>query len=374
MLMTAVNSLQSIINYEVIKGNPLWRLGLMLLAILFILAAAKILQVILYSYSQKIKAKRGINLITLTTEALSKPACVLIIGIGIAICKMPLYFSDELGINTSIAGKWDKVAEAVIAIALAYALYRMVDVAEYYLQKAVGKTENKLDDMLVPVLRKSIRIAIAVIAALLIAENILGADNIKSLMLSAGVGGIAIAFAAKETIANFFGSITIFADRPFQINDLVKVGQHTGTIEEVGLRSSRIRTFEGHLITIPNSMMANETIENIGKRPFIRRTSNITITYDSGFEKTQKATGIIKEILAGIPEINNYPDKPPRVYFSNFNDCSLNIYMSYWFSPVDYWKWFETNERVNFEILKRFDAEGIEFAFPTQTLYVKKDQ
>ncbi|MDD5011438.1 MAG: mechanosensitive ion channel family protein [Phycisphaerae bacterium] len=374
MLMTTVNSLQGIINYEIIKGNPLWRLGLMLLAILFILAAAKILQIILHSYSQKIKAKLGTNLITLTAEALSKPAYVLIIGIGVAICKMPLYFNDELGISTSIAGKWDKVAEAVIAIALAYALYRMVDVIEYYLQKAVGKTATKLDDMLVPIVRKSIRIAISVIAALLIAENILGADNIKSIMLSAGVGGIAIAFAARESIANFFGSITIFADRPFQIDDLIRVGQHLGAVEEVGLRSSRIRTLEGHLVTIPNSMMANETIENIGKRPFIRRTSDITITYDSGFGKTQKAVGIIKEILAGIPEINSEPDKPPRVYFNKFNDCSLNIYMSYWFSPPDYWKWFELNERVNFEILKRFDAEGIEFAFPTQTLYVKKDQ
>jgi MscS family membrane protein len=370
--MTTVNSLQGIINYEIIKGNPLWRLGLMLLAILFILAAAKILQIILHSYSQKIKAKLGTNLITLTAEALSKPAYVLIIGIGVAICKMPLYFNDELGISTSIAGKWDKVAEAVIAIALAYALYRMVDVIEYYLQKAVGKTATKLDDMLVPIVRKSIRIAISVIAALLIAENILGADNIKSIMLSAGVGGIAIALASKETIANFFGSITIFADRPFQIDDLVQIGQHRGVVEEVGLRSSRIRTLEGHLVAIPNSMMVNEIIENIGKRPFIRRTSDITITYDSGFEKVQKATGIIKEILAGIPEINSEPDKPPRVYFNNFNDCSLNIYMSYWFSPPDYWKWFEINERVNFEILKRFDAEGIEFAFPT--LYVKKDQ
>lgn len=93
MLIAAVNSLQSIINYEVINGNPLWRLGLMLLAILFILAAAKILQVILYSYSQKIKAKLGTNLITLTTEALSKPACVLVIGIGISICKKCLCIS-----------------------------------------------------------------------------------------------------------------------------------------------------------------------------------------------------------------------------------------------------------------------------------------
>ena len=185
----------------------------------------------------------------------------------------------------------------IAAIAAAYALYQLVDVIEYYLNRLVGKTETKLDDMLVPVVRKSLRITIAIIATLLIAENILGA-NVKSILLSAGVGGIAIALAAKDTIANFFGSITIFADQPFQIGELVKIGEYRGPVEEVGLRSTRIRTFQGHLVTIPNSVITNSTVENIGKRPFIRRRSNITITYGSGHTKAKKAVEIIKEVLA----------------------------------------------------------------------------
>ncbi|MDD5135252.1 MAG: mechanosensitive ion channel family protein [Phycisphaerae bacterium] len=371
--MLAEISWRTIINYEIVRGNALWRFGLFVLLILVLMICARIMQFILHRYSERIKAKLGTNLLTLTTEAISKPAYVLIIGIGMAISKMPLFFNDDTGIRTAISTGWDKTAGAVIAIALAYALYCLVDIAEYYLQKAVSKTDTKLDDMLVPIIRKSIRIAITVIAALLVAENILG-QNIKSLLLSAGVGGIAIALAAKETIANFFGSITIFTDRPFQIDEIIKVGQQIGLVEEVGFRSTRVRTFEGHLVTIPNSIMANETIENLGKRPFIRTTSNITITYDSGHDKTQKAVNIIKKILAGIPDINGDSDRPPRVYFSNFNDCSLNLYMSYWVTPVDYWHWHQVNEKVNFEILSRFNAEGIEFAFPTQTLYVKKEQ
>ena len=90
-----------------------------------------------------------------------------------------------------------------------------------------------------------------------------------------------------------------------------------------------MRTMEGHLVTVPNSMLVSTAVENIGKRPFIRRTSNITITYDSGHTKAAQAVAIIKEILAGVPEVNVDPEKPPRVYFNEFNDCSLNIYMSY---------------------------------------------
>lgn len=361
-----------ILNYELIRGNAIWRFALLLLIVVLILAAARIVQFLFQAYSRRTKEKAKTILLKLAAEAVSKPAYVAILGIGIAICKTPLYFSDENGINLSVNATWDKTAQAVIAISIAYALYRLVDIAEYYLKKVVGKSKTKLDDMLVPVIRKSLRITIAIVAALLIAENILG-QNVKSLLLSAGVGGIAIALAAKETIANFFGSITIFADRPFQIDDIIKVGEHMGPVEEVGFRSTRLRTLEGHLVTIPNSMLANEMVENIGKRPFIRRTSNITITYDSGHEKTKKAVSIIKEILAGIDDINKDEKTPPKVYFSDFNNCSLNIYMSYWVKPADFWHWHQVNEKVNFEILKRFDAEGIEFAFPTQTLYVKKD-
>ncbi len=360
------------IGMEIVKGNAIWRFAAVLVVVLFTLAAGRIVQFILYGIANRREKKKGTTALTLFIRALPKPLYVAVFALGLHLCKLPLVFNDETGIRTAIGDNWARIAQAVGAIAMAYALYRLVDVMEYYLNRIVQRSETKLDDMLVPVVRKSLRITIAIIAALLIAENIMGADRIKSLLFSAGIGGIAIALAAKETIANFFGSITIFADRPFQIDEYVKIDGHFGPVEDVGFRSTRIRTLEGHLVTVPNSIIANSIVENVGKRPFIRRTSDITITYDSGHQKAQRAVEIIKDILSGVPEVNTDADRPPRVFFDKFNNCSLNIYMSYWVKPADYWIFKDVNQRVNLEMMKRFEAEGIEFAFPTQTLYVKK--
>ncbi|TKJ36740.1 MAG: mechanosensitive ion channel protein MscS [Planctomycetes bacterium B3_Pla] len=360
------------VNYEIVRGNTIWRFMLVLLVVIAAMVAARIVQFAISGYAGRLVRKKGETSLTLLLKAIVKPLYVAMFAGGIFCAKLPLYFNDEDGIRLSVSEGWTTIAQAVAAIAVAYALYRLVDVVEYYLDRLVGRTETTLDDMLVPVARKAMRITIAIIAALLIAENVLGTD-VKSLLLGAGVGGIALALAAKDTIANFFGSITIFADRPFQMGEMIKIGEHTGPVEEVGFRSTRIRTLQGHLVTIPNSVIVNTCVENIGKRPFIRRTSNLTITYDSGHVRTDRAVEIVKEVLADVPEVNADAENPPRVYFSDFNDWSLNIYMSYWVMPAEYWLYQEVNERVNFEIMKRFEAEQIEFAFPSQTLYVKKD-
>jgi len=360
------------INYEIIRGNEIWRFGLVLLAVLVAMAAGRIVQYSVKSYAQRLAKKKGDSPLAILFAALANPIYVAVFAVGIFLAKVPLFFNDENGIRTTLGDGWTTIARVIAAIAAAYALYRLVDVIEYFLNRLVGKTETKLDDMLVPVVRKAMRVTIAIVAVLLISENILGA-NVKSLLLSAGVGGIAIALAARETIANFFGSITIFADRPFQMGELIKIEGHFGPVEEVGFRSTRVRTLDGHLVTVPNSVIANSIVENVGQRPFIRRKSNITITYDSGHTKAKRTVEVIKEILAGVPEVNTDPEKLPRVYFSDFNDCSLNIYMSYWVKPADYWLYHEVNQRVNLEMMKRFEAEGIEFAFPTQTLYLKKE-
>jgi len=361
------------INYEIIKGNAIWRFGLVLLVVLVAMAAGRIVQFAINSYAKRLAKKKGEAPLTLLLKALANPVYVAIFAAGVFFAKVPLFFDDENGIRTAISTGWTTIARVTLAIAAAYGLYRLVDVIEYYLNRLVGKSETKLDDMLVPIVRKALRITIAIIAILLISENVLGAEKVKSLLFSAGIGGIAVALAAKDTIANFFGSITIFTDRPFQMGELVKIGEHLGPVEEVGFRSTRVRTLQGHLVTIPNSVITNSCVENIGRRPYIRRTSNITITYDSGHTKAEKAVEIMKEVLADVPQLNTDPERPPRVYFSDFNDWSLNIYMSYWVKPADYWLYHQVNEQVNFEIMKRFEAEQIEFAFPTQTLYMKKE-
>ncbi len=366
------------INYEVIEGNAVWRFGLVLVVILVAMAAGRTAQYIVAGYAARRQEKTGTSVVTIFLGCLTKPISVAIFAVGLYLCKLCLVFEDRTaapvveGIGSTIEKGWIEIAQAVGAIAIAYAVYRLVDVIEFYLVLWTGKTKTKLDDMLVPIVRKSLRVTIAIIATLWIADGILGAQ-VRTILLSAGVGGIAVALAAKDTIANFFGSITIFADRPFQIDELVKIDDHYGPVEEVGFRSTKIRTLQGHLVTVPNSMITNSIVENVGRRPFIRRTSNITITYDSGHTKAERAVEIIKEILAKVPEVNADRDKPPRVYFNDFNDWSLNIYMSYWVKPPDYWLYQQVNELVNLEMMKMFEAEGIEFAFPTQTLYVKKD-
>lgn len=365
-------------NYNLIRGNEAWRFVIVLGVFIIALAVGKITQYILRGLAKKRQDKVGSNITSVFLKSISMPSNIACFGVGLFICRSFLVFAnpdkpDIIGIDAVIGAYWIKISKAIIAAAVAYAIYKLVDVAEYYLIKLTSKTTTKLDDMLVPVVRKSLRITIAIISALWILDGILDAQ-IRTILLSAGVGGIAIALAAKDTVANFFGSITIFADRPFQVDELVEVEGHLGIVEDVGFRSTRIRTLEGPLVTIPNSTVANTVVKNISKRYSVRRTTSITITYNSGFDKTKRAIEIIKEILAAVPEINTDQEKLPGVYFDDFASCSLNIYLNYWVKPADFWLFKEVNDRINFEILKRFNAEGIDFAFPTQTLYVKKDQ
>ena len=366
----------NIVNYELVRGNQLWRFVLILLGIMITMAAGKIVQFILARYTEIQKGKKPHSVPAVFLESISKPLYVAVFALGLKLCKTALVFqgpNNDIGFSGDISAGWDVAVKIILAFAVAYALNKLVDVVELYLGGAVAKTATTLDDMLVPVLRKSLRVTIALVAALFVLDMIVGLENIKSLLVGAGVGGIAIALAAKDTIANLFGSLTIFAVRPFQIKDLVQIEGCKGSVEEVGLRSTKIRTLEGNLVILPNEKVVNSAVENFGKRPSIRRTSNITITYDSGAEKAELAVNIIKEILSAVPEINCDSGSPPQAFFDEFNDCSLNIYMTYWVKPPDWWLFQEVNQRVNLEMMRRFRQAGIEFAFPTQTLYLKKD-
>ena len=257
-------------------------------------------------------------------------------------------------------------------MAVIYLLFRLVDIIEHYLSAWAARTQTGLDDMLVPIIRKSLRIFIVVIGALFVADNILG-YQIGTLLAAAGIGGLAVALAAQETIANFFGSVNIFADRPFQVGERIRVGGFDGPVESVGFRSTRIRTLDGHQVSAPNSKIANEMLENIGRRPFIKRLANISITYDTPPDKIERAVQIIKDILAATEEVNTDPELIPRVYFNEFADFYLNILVIYWVKPPDYWLFQQVNQKVNLAIMRAFESEKIEFAFPTQTLYLKKD-
>ena len=227
----------------------------------------------------------------------------------------------------------------------------------------------------------------------------LGADVVP-LLAGLGVGGLAFALAARPTLENVIGSFMIFADKPYRVGQRVNVLGQDGTVESIGLRSTRIRLLSGHRTSIPNEKMAAVEIENIGERPFIKRVMDVTVTYDTSPEKIRRAKEILQEILAvpdapeseiadgattgdgetavdAVPHPNaaiNVEAFPPRVYFNNLNADSLNIMVVYWYHPADYWAYCAHAEWVNYQIMERFNAEGIDFAFPTQTLHLAGDE
>ncbi len=270
--------------------------------------------------------------------------------------------------SESAAGFRDDVVGVLFTVTITYIIYQLVELADYWMKRLTAKTANTLDDMMVPLVRKTLRTLIVLFGLVQIAQQ-LSDKPITTILAGLGVGGLAVALAAQDTIKNFFGSLVIFADHPFQLGDRIVVDSEDGMVEEVGMRSTRIRTLDGHLVTIPNGELANKMIRNISRRPYIKRVANITITYNTPPEKVERAMEIIKETLDAHTE-KMHPNFPSRVYFNDFKDSALNILVIYWFAPPDYWAFLEFDQLFNLEVLKRFNEEGIEFAFPTQTLYV----
>jgi MscS family membrane protein len=304
-------------------------------------------------------------------EALTRPLSLFIWSYGIYGALSPLYIHfvapDGSNLVHSVA---QKAADIGGTIAFFWFILLLIGILDVYLKKWAAGTESTIDDMLAPIVGKTLRLFIIVIGGIIIVQNLTGL-KIGPLLASLGIGGLAVALAAKDSIANFFGTLTILFDKPFQVGQRITIDKYDGTVENVGFRSTRIRTLTGHLVTIPNEKLVNSSVENIGERPHIRWLTNIGITYDTPPEKVEKAVQIIREILENHEGMNE--DLPPRVFFNGFNDWSLNIMVVVWYHPPNYWDYQAWLQNICLEIMRRFEAEDIDFAFPSQTIYMAND-
>ncbi|MEX2309998.1 MAG: mechanosensitive ion channel domain-containing protein [Pirellulales bacterium] len=217
-----------------------------------------------------------------------------------------------------------------------------------------------------------ILLAIVALVALKTVNVPLTAFTILGGALAIGVG-----FGSQALINNFIGGLIMLAERPVRLGETITFGKHEGVVEDVGFRCTKLRTSTDHLVTIPNSILVNESIENVARRRTIRRTMDITITYDTPREKIAAAVQAIRDILEEkdirerIHPIVGFEEFPPRVFFNDFNAESLNIRVVYWYAPTDGWAYMEHSERVNYRIMEEFARLGVEFAFPSRTVYVK---
>jgi MscS family membrane protein len=215
-----------------------------------------------------------------------------------------------------------------------------------------------------------LKIVIVIVSVLFIGQTILEL-NITALLAGAGVVGLAVAFAAQDTIANFFGSIMIILDHPFKVGERIDIGSHNGIVEHVGFRSTRMRTLDDHGISVPNKELASCIIENIAKRQFLKYSTTLGLTYDTTPEKMEEALDILHTLLDNHEARGE--ERPPRIVFDSFGDWSLNIGITCWYCSDDYGAFKLWSSKMNLEILKRFNAAGLNFAFPTNTTYIAQE-
>jgi len=255
------------------------------------------------------------------------------------------------------------VFQALIVLSGAWLVTRVADAMyEMYLVPLAEKSENDLDDQLLPILRRGTRLAIWLIGAI-VALNNAGYD-VGALIAGLGIGGIALAMAAKDTISNIFGGYTIFTDRPFTLHDRVKVAGYDGIVTEIGIRSTRIRTLENRIVTIPNMKFADAPVENVSAEPSRKVGLELGLTYDTTPEQMEKGMDLLRSIAL---EHESIDDDDIRTGFSAFGDSAMVITFVYFIKKDG--AILGTQSDVNMSILKKFAAEGLDFAFPTQTLY-----
>ena len=298
-------------------------------------------------------------------EVSRKPIFCLLITVGI-------YFSIRiLELPVGLAYGLRKIFFTIVTLIIFSGLARISNcLFKRFLEKAKARKAS-FDNILISLLNKAVKTVIWIIAVLFTAQNIFNLQ-IGTILAGAGVFAMALAFAAQNTIANIFGAISLVLDKPFSIGDFIEIGGKSGTVESVGLRSTKIRSVNGTQFCIPNKEMTDATIENISRRPSIKQTFDFGLTYGTAPEKMSRAIEILHEIFDASPLSDN-EKASAKIAFTEMKDWSLNLQVIMWMQTRDFFEMMAERSRLNNEVLKRFNAEGLDFAFPTSTAYLETE-
>jgi MscS family membrane protein len=359
-LQNAVDLLPSWFRYRFMSVE-LWQI----LGILFLLLVARILRMLLVAFItryvnrwvKRLDAEWMDRGITRCTGPLSGFVVAGILWIGLPI----------LQLNAKVLKLGYVVVHLIAAGSLVWLGFRIVDMVSDVFAIRAEKTESKLDDQLVPLVRKSLKMVVAVIGGIFVLQNL--DVDVGSLLAGLGLGGLAFALAAKDTVANFFGSLMIFIDKPFQVGDAVKIGTNVeGTVEEVGFRTSRVRTYYNSVMTVPNALVTNSTVDNMGMRQYRRYKTVFGLTYDT---KPEKVQAFCEGVRAIIQATEGMRQDYYVVEFQGFGASSLDILMNAFTMAEDYNTDMRIRSHLNLQILRLAEGLGVCFAFPSHSLYVE---
>ena len=357
---------------EELLGNTMqdyaWFIGAILLGLIFKKIISKYFSRLLYKIINKKYSDIGIEKIdSLLTKPISLCIMLSIIYLGSSHIQYPpewnLVDKNQIGLKMLIS----KGFSLLFLYSIFWILLKLIDLIGIILYKKAELTENKMDDQLIPFIIEIARIMIYIFAIFIIMGNVFNV-NIAALATGLGIGGIALAMASKESLENLLGSFTIFFDRPFTVGDVVTVGSITGSVEKVGFRSTRIRTFDKSLVTLPNKKMIDAELDNLGMRPVRRVKFNVGLTYETSSDQ-------IKAIVSDIQEmINNHPktNQSGKVRFQEFGSSSLDIMVMYYVNSPRWDDLIDVKEDINYKIMEIIKKHKSDFAFPSTTVYLQK--
>jgi MscS family membrane protein len=330
-----------------------WGISVLIIIASFILA--KVLLWILKNYINKLVQKSSLRFDDLIVNAIEKPAVAFLVTSGMYLAIARLHFSESVDMIVK------NIFLGAITLSITWFLVRFTrNFFNEYLTPIVEKSENDLDDQLLPIAKKGICAGIWALGIVVALNN--AGFNVGALLAGMGIGGIALAMASKDTISNFFGGITIFTDRPFKLKDRIKINGVEGFVEEIGIRSTRIRTLDGRLVTIPNAKFTDSSIENVSLEPSRKVTQVFGLLYSTPAEKMEIAQTYLREIVTENPNT----EEKILTAFTEFANSSLNITLIYYISkPADI---LQTMNDINNKILTTFNTNELEFAFPTYTV------
>jgi len=298
----------------------------------------------------------------LLLSAFSGPVRVLIVASALYLVRpflSPDFFMYSTYLNST---------KILLTLSFFLFFYRLSENVGHNISRMSESTDNSMDKTQVEIVRFTLRIILILLTLFIIIQQVTG-RNLNSILAGLGIGGIALALGVQDVLKNFFGSFMIFADKPFKIGERVQFENYDGIIENIGFRSTRLRTLTGNLVVVPNEKVASVSIENVGKRESIRRMMDLKIPYGTPTVKIEALLERLRALLAdhrGMLE-----DFPPRVFFSDLDTDALNIRILFWFSPPAYWEYMAFCEEINLEIIRIFEELGVDFAFPTRTQIIQ---
>jgi len=312
-----------------------------------------------FLYERRFKTKAeatDTELDDIVLHSLSGPVILLGLVLGVAVGRQFLTPVEPLRSVMAVS------VEIPVILAIAWLAIRLTDgLIETYMMEYAEQTESKLDDELVPIASRITNIGIGSIAAIVIMDSV-GFD-VTAIIASLGVGGLAVAFAARKTMADLFGGAHILSTKPFVVEDIVDIDGTTGTVEEIGLRTTRIRDFDGRTITVPNSVIANAEVKNVTSEATRRVDTYIGLTYDTTAAEMQRALTLSAETVA---DVNGVDAEDAGAWFWEYGDRAMQIRLTYHVEDLDRWK--EVRNDVNTSLQVAFEEAGLDLAVPVGTL------